>query len=75
MLRWVDFLTISAERFVGPSTWDTYQDGFGACAMVMAVFRALRANLYLGALISFMLSDFLAVVVSIGRSRRSNAFV
>jgi hypothetical protein len=62
MARWVESSAASAERFVRASTGDALHYGFGAFGVAMAFFGALSADLWFVALVSLVISDFLAVV-------------
>ena len=62
MLRWVEFLAVLAKWFVGTSAWDALQDGLNTIDVVMAFFGTLPADLHFSTLVSFVASDFLAVV-------------
>ncbi len=65
MLRWVEFPTVSAKRFVGASAWDTFYEGFCAFVLVMAFFGTSPTDLRFSTLVSFVAGDFLAVVASV----------
>ena len=62
MTGWVEFLAVLAERFVRTSARDAFHDGFRALAVAVALFGAPSTDPGLGALVSLVVGDLLAVV-------------
>src|SRR3569833_4051593 len=63
IMGWVEFPTVFVERFMMTSAWDTPQDGLCTIAGAMPLVGTSPTDLWFDALVSFVIGDFLALVI------------